>query len=87
MFQNRKAIIDELLEDLSTFWNASEDKRYVGEHPKCADILEQIEEQFQRMTDDEITEILDDLPEEQLEYLLTVFEDMVDDRPVFENYM
>lgn len=38
-------------------------------------------------SDDEIKEILDNLPDEQVEQLMSVFEDMVDEREFIEGYM
>lgn len=79
--------MDELFKKLDTLWNSSEDPRFRGENPECVDVLEEIEEKFQSMTDEEIIEALDNLAEEQWEQLLPVFEDMVDERAFMENYM
>lgn len=80
-------LMEELLEKLNELWNSSKDERFKGENPACIGVLESIEEEFSNMTDDEIKEILDELPEEQLEQLLSVFEDMVDDRKFMAEYM
>lgn len=79
--------MEELLEKLNELWNSSDDERYKGENPACTDILNSIESEFSNMTDDEIKGILDGLPEEQLEQLLSVFEDMVDEREFMADYM
>ncbi len=79
--------MDELFEKLDSLWNSSEDPRFNGENPACADVLDEIEESFQNMTDKEIIEVLDNLSEEQLEQIASVFEDMVDERPFMEDYM
>lgn len=79
--------MDELFEQLNNLWNSSDDTRFNGENPACADVLDEIEEKFQNMTDEEIIEVLDSLSDEQLEQIASVFEDMVDDRPFMEDYM
>ena len=79
--------LQELIKELNDLWNASEDKRYAGEHPKCADVLDQIESLFSNMTDEEIKDVLDGLAETQKEQLLAVFEDLVDDKPFLHSYI
>ena len=77
----------ELLEKLNELWNSSDDERFKGENPACVGVLESVEEEFSNMTDEEIKEVLDGLPEEQLEQLLSVFEDMVDEREFMAEYI
>lgn len=77
----------ELLNKLNELWNSSDDERYKGENPACVDVLDSIEEEFQNMTDDKIKEVLDNMSEGQIEQLLSVFEDMVDDRAFMQEYI
>ena len=79
--------MNELLEKLNELWNSSEDERFKGENPACDEVLEAIGAEFVSMEDDTIIEILDGLTQEQLEQLQSVFEDLVDERDVFENYI
>lgn len=79
--------MNELLEKLNSLWNSSDDERFKGENPACIDVLEEIEEKFQNMDDEEIKEILENLSGEQLEQLFSVFEDMVDDKPFLKKFM
>jgi predicted transcriptional regulator len=87
MWKELRKLIKKLLEQLNIFWNASDDPRYKGEHPKCSKIVDEIESEFKEMSDDEIKEILDDLSPEQLEQILMAMEDLVDSREIFEPYI
>lgn len=80
-------MLNDLIEELDKLWNSSDDERYKGENPACADVLNAIENKFLDMTDDEIKKVLDGLSDEQLEQLFSVFEDMVDEREFMEGYM
>jgi predicted transcriptional regulator len=79
--------IMDLIERLNARWNISSDERYKGEHPECSKIQEEIERRFKKMSDEEIKNILDRLPNEQLEQVLIVMEDLVDTRSFFEPYI
>lgn len=80
-------MIAELLSELDALWNASEDERCKGEHPGCARLQEEIEEAFKGLTEDELRETLDNLPDEQMEQIAFVLESMADERPFVEKYL
>lgn len=80
-------MINTLLGELNILWNSSEDERYKGEHPGCDRLHKEIEEELRKMDEEEIRDILDNLPEGQMEQLVFVLESMVDDYPFMENYL
>ena len=57
----------ELLNELDMFWNMSGDPRFKGEHPRCSEILTQLEAEFSNMAEDDLRELLDSMDTEQLE--------------------
>ena len=59
--------INKLLEDLDKFYNIDHDPRYRGEHPKCNEILDQLEDEFLKMDEDDLRELLDGMDDDQLE--------------------
>lgn len=59
--------INKLLEDLDKFYNIDPDPRYRGEHPKCNEILDQLEDEFLKMDEDDLRELLDGMDDNQLE--------------------
>lgn len=67
-------------------WNSS-DERYEGENPECNTTLNIIENRFNEMSDKEIIEVIENLPELRREQLLSVFEELVNNRPLLEKYI
>ena len=80
-------LIHTLLDELNILWNSSEDERYKGEHPGCDRLHEEIEEEFRKISEEELKGILDNLPEEQVEQLVFVLESMADEYPFMEDYL
>lgn len=58
-----------MINELHKFWNISNDKRFLGEHPRCGEILNQIAEKMIAMQDDELEDILQGLDEGVLDEL------------------
>lgn len=63
--------LNELLAELDKYWNIFSDERLKGEHPKCADIQEEIVYMLYVMTDEQVRNLFNNANEdkqEQLEY-------------------
>lgn len=80
-------MINKLLEELNDLWNSSEDPRFKGEHPGCDRIQKQIAKEFQNMEDNDVIEILDNIPQERMEQIRFVLECMEDGRPFINAYL
>ena len=48
--------MDELIKELHTLWNLSDDPRYKGEHPRCAEILDELYEKFSQIDEETLKE-------------------------------
>ena len=59
--------LNKLLEDMDKFYNIDHDPRYRGMHPKCDEILDQLEDEFLKMDEDDLRELLDGMNDDQLE--------------------
>ena len=59
--------LNKLLEDMDKFYNIDHDPRYRGMHPKCDEILDQLEDEFLKMDEDDLRELLDGMDDDQLE--------------------
>ncbi len=80
-------MIDQLLSELNVLWNASEDPRFKGEHPGCDKIQNEIAKTFQKMDDNKISKVLDNLPQDQIEQVVFILEGMVESRPFVNKYL
>ena len=58
--------IQEMLEQLDSFWNASSDPRLKGEHPDCGRIHDMLIKEFRKLPDDELLAIISPMSDEQL---------------------
>lgn len=61
--------LEELLKELDKFYNIDHDPRYKGMHPKCDEILDELEEEFAKMKEDDLRKLLDGMDVEQLEQI------------------
>lgn len=80
-------MIDQLLSELDVLWNASEDPRFKGENPGCDRIQEEIAKIFQKMDDNKISKVLDNMPQEQIEQVIFILEGMAETRPFVNKYL
>ncbi len=64
--------IQEMLEQLNKYWNASSDPRYRGEHPECGKLHDMLIKEFRKLQDDEILAIISPMDAEQLDQLFSV---------------
>ncbi len=61
--------IQEILEQLNKYWNASSDQRFRGEHPECNKLHDMLIKEFRKLQDDEILDIISPMSSEQLEQI------------------
>jgi hypothetical protein len=75
--------IQDLLGQLNTFWNASANPRYQGEHPECLKLQEQLKTLLSELSDDELLQTVKAMSEEQLEQLDWVLMELRDGNRAF----
>ncbi len=68
--------MDELIKELHTLWNLSDDPRYKGEHPRCAEILDELYEKFSQIDEETLKDLLDTLDEQHLEEITGALMDL-----------
>ncbi len=68
--------MEKLLKELDFFWNINHDPRFRGEHPKCAEIHDQLFEIFSSMGEGELRALLDGMDVEQLEQVTGALMDL-----------
>lgn len=71
-------MIEELLDELDKAWNDIDDPRYKGENPRCSEIDDILIPLFEKMDDDELLKILNNIPKSKLEQIKFVLEYVVD---------
>lgn len=62
--------MEELLKELDKYYHINSDPRYRGEHPKCDEILDQLAEEFSKMKESDLRELLDGMDYDHLEQAL-----------------
>ena len=78
----------ELFEKLRKYYFISSDPREKGVHPRCNEIWDQMEEILPDMDEDELVAYLEGLPEEDLEIIYPVVEDLAEeDRDYVEKFI
>ncbi len=78
----------ELFEKLRKYYFISSDPRENGVHPRCNEIWDQMEEILSDMDEDELVAYLEGLPEEDLEIIYPVVEDLAEeDRDYVEKFI
>lgn len=78
----------ELFEKLRKYYFISSDPRENGVHPRCNEIWDQVEEILSDMDEDELVAYLEGLPEEDLEIIYPVVEDLAEeDRDYVEKFI
>lgn len=68
--------LEELLKELNIYYNINHDPRFRGEHPKCAEIHDQLFEIFSGMGEEELRTLLDSMDTEQLEQITGALMDL-----------
>lgn len=71
-------MIEELLDELDKAWNDIDDPRYKGENPRCSEIDDILIPLFEKMDDDELLKILNNIPKSKLEQIKFTLEYVVD---------
>lgn len=71
-------MIEELLDELDKAWNSTEDPLWRGENPRCSEIDDILIPLFEKMDDDELLKILNNIPKSKLEQIKVVLEYVVD---------
>lgn len=71
--------MDELFEELRKYYFISSDPRENGIHPQCVKIWDQMTETLMKMDKDELIDYFEALPEEDLEIIYPVVEDLVEE--------
>lgn len=70
--------MEELFRELRKYYFISSDLRENGSHPQCSEIWDQMEEMLADMDKDELLAYLEGLPEEDLEIIYPVVEDLAE---------
>lgn len=68
--------MEELLKELNYYYHISDDPRDAGEHPRCSEILDEITEEFLKMDEEKLRELLDSMDDDQLEQVTGALMDM-----------
>ncbi len=68
--------LEELLKELNIYYNINHDPRFRGEHPKCAEIHDQLFKIFSGMGEEELRTLLDSMDTEQLEQITGALMDL-----------
>lgn len=71
-------MIEDLLDELDKAWNDTYDPRWKGENPRCSEIDDILIPLFEKMDDDELLNILNNIPKSKLEQIKVVLEYVVD---------
>lgn len=71
-------MIEDLLDELDKAWNDTDDPRWKGENPRCSEIDDILIPLFEKMDDDELLNILNNIPQSKLEQIKVVLEYVVD---------
>ena len=79
--------MEELFKELRKYYFISSDPRENGVHPRCNEIWDQMEEVLSDMDEDELVAYLEGLPEEDLEIIYPVVEDLAEDRDYVEKFI
>lgn len=79
--------MEELFKELRKYYFISSDPRENGVHPRCNEIWDQMEEILSDMDEDELVAYLEGLPEEDLEIIYPIVEDLVEDRDYVEKFI
>lgn len=80
--------MEELFKELRKYYFISSDPRENGVHPRCNEIWDQMEEILSDMDEDELVAYLEGLPEEDLEIIYPVVEDLAEeDRDYVEKFI
>lgn len=79
--------MEELLNELREYYFIGSDSRENGVHPHCIEIWDQMEEILSGMDEEELVAYLDELPEEDLEIIYPVVEDLAEDRDYVEKFI
>lgn len=80
--------MEELFEELRKYYFISSDPRENGVHPRCNEIWDQMGEILSDMDEDELVAYLEGLPEEDLEIIYPVVEELAEeDRDYVEKFI
>lgn len=79
--------MEELFKELREYYFISSDQRENGSHPRCTEIWDQMEEILSDMDEDKLVAYLEGLPEEDLEIIYPVVEDLAEDRDYVEKFI
>ena len=71
-------MIEKLLNELDKAWNDTEDPRWKGENPRCSEIDDILISLFRKMDNNELLDILKNIPESKLEQIKFALECIVD---------
>lgn len=71
-------MIEDLLDELDKAWNDTDDPRWKGENPRCSEKDDILIPLFEKMDDDELLNILNNIPKSKLEQIKVVLEYVVD---------
>ena len=72
--------LTQLFSELDTYWNMS-GPEYKGENPACFDVQTEILEEFKTLTPNEVSEILIELTDEQLDQIISIVEEIIEHFP------
>jgi len=81
--------IQKMLEQLDSFWNASSDLRFKGEHPDCDRIQDMLIKEFRKLPDDELLKIISPMNDGQLQQIYSVLITLLeeDEREIVSAYI
>lgn len=71
--------MEELFKELKEYYFISSDPRENGIHQRCVDIWDQMTASLSALDESELVEYLENLPEEDLEIIYPVVEDLVEE--------
>lgn len=71
--------MEELFKELREYYFISSDPRENGSHPHCTEIWDQMEEILSDMDENKLVAYLEGLPEEDLEIIYPVLEDLTEE--------
>lgn len=78
--------MDDLLNGLREVY-FNDDPRLNGENPKCTEIWDEMVEQLSQLEEEQLISILQSLPEEDLEIIYPVIEDLMENGANVEKFI